>query len=69
MVVLGVSTEDSLRALHATLVAAGVPCVLVVEDAGPLEGQATAIGVVPAADGSALKNAIRKETGALRLVK
>lgn len=49
-VVLGVPNEAELLAIDARLTARGVPHVLIYENAGPFDGQATAIGVHPTHD-------------------
>lgn len=64
MVVLDVPDEATLRQLAAALGAAELDHKMIVEDAGPFSGQATAIGVVPQAD----RAAIRKVTSHLPCV-
>lgn len=57
--------ESTLRRVAEALGAASLTHKLVVEDAGPYAGQATAIGVNPSTD----RAAIRKVTSAIPLVK
>ena len=64
-VVLGVANEAELLAIEARLVARGIPHVLIRENAGPFDGQATAIGVNPTTD----RKAVGKAVSSLRLVR
>lgn len=64
-VVLGVPNETELRAVGARLKAAGVLHVAIHENAGPYAGQATALGIVPIYD----RTAVRKVVSALPLVR
>jgi len=64
-VVLGVPNEAELNAVAKRLAAAGVLHVPIHENAGPFAGQATAIGVMPISD----RTAIRKVVSALPLVR
>ena len=64
-VALGVSSEVELLRVAARLDARGIAHVLIREDAGPFDGQATAIGIPPCSD----RAAVRKATSDLRLVK
>lgn len=64
-VVLGVSNEAELLAIDARLTARCVPHVLITENAGPYDGQATAIGVHPTHD----RKTVGKTVSSLRLVR
>lgn len=64
-VVLGVSNETELLAIAARLATRGVAHVLIRENAGPFEGQATAIGVRPTHD----RKTVGKAVSSLRLVR
>jgi peptidyl-tRNA hydrolase len=64
-VVLGVPNEAELLAIDARLTARGVPHVLITENAGPYDGQATAIGVHPTHD----RKTVGKAVSSLRLVR
>ena len=64
-VVLGVPGETELLAIAARLTASGVPHVLITENAGPFDGQATAIGVHPTHD----RKTVGKAVSSLRLVR
>ena len=64
-VALGVPDEATLLIVAARLEAAGIQHVLIRENAGVFNDQATAIGVSPVTD----RTAIRRCTSALRLVK
>jgi len=64
-VVLGVPNEAELLAIDARLTARGVPHVLITENAGPYDGQATAIGVHPTHD----RKTVGRVVSALPLVK
>lgn len=65
VVALSVPDEPALRDLARALGEAGIGHALVVEDAGPLAGQATSLGIFPSTD----RAAIRRMTGALPLVR
>ena len=65
VVALAVPDEPSLRELSAMLAGISHGHALIVEDAGPYAGQATAIGVSPLTD----RAAIRKVTSQLPLVR
>jgi hypothetical protein len=60
-----VPDEVTLRKFAEALGAASLTHTLIVEDAGPYAGQATALGIHPTTD----RSAIRKVTSALPLVK
>jgi hypothetical protein len=60
-----VPDEHTLRRVAEALGSASLTHKLIVEDAGPFAGQATAIGINPSTD----RAAIRKVTSALPLVK
>lgn len=64
-VVLGVESELALYAAARRLDACGVLYTLIRENAGPFADQATAIGVMPISD----RSAIRKAVSALPLVR
>lgn len=64
-VVLGVTNEADLLAIDARLTARGVPHVLIRENAGVYDGQATAIGITPTHD----RKAVGKAVSSLRLVR
>ena len=64
-VVLGVPNEVELLAIDARLTARGIPHVLIFENAGSYDGQATAIGVHPTHD----RKAVGKAVSSLRLVR
>jgi peptidyl-tRNA hydrolase len=64
-VVLGVQNESELIRVAGKLDARRVPYVLIRENAGPYDGQVTAIGIHPTSD----RAAIRKATSHLPLVK
>jgi peptidyl-tRNA hydrolase len=64
-VVLGVTNEAELLAIDARLTARGVPHVLIYENAGPYDGQSTAIGVHPTHD----RKTVGKAVSSLRLVR
>jgi len=64
-VVLGVPGEPELLAIAARLTAHGVEHVLICENAGPFDGQATAIGVRPTHD----RKRVGKAVSSLRLVR
>jgi peptidyl-tRNA hydrolase len=64
-VVLGVPNEAELLAIDARLTMRGVPHVLIRENAGPYDGQATAIGVHPTHD----RKTVGKAVSSLRLVR
>jgi hypothetical protein len=60
-----VPDETTLRRVAEALGAASLPHKLIVEDAGPFAGQATALGICPSTD----RTAIKKVTRAFPLVK
>jgi peptidyl-tRNA hydrolase len=64
-VVLGVPNEAELLAIDARLTARGVSHVLIREDVGPYQDQATAIGLVPTSD----RARVRKVLSSLPLVR
>ena len=64
-VALGVPDEATLLIVAARLEAAGIQHVLIRENAGVFDGQATAIGVSPVID----RHCDQEVHGALRLVK
>lgn len=64
-VVLGVESEAQLIRIAGKLDARGVLYVLIRENAGPYDGQVTAIGIMPISD----RTAVRKAVSALPLVK
>jgi peptidyl-tRNA hydrolase len=64
-VVLGVPNEAELLAIAERLEARGVPHVLIHEDAGPFQNQATAIGIHPTHD----RKTVGKALSSLRLVR
>lgn len=64
-VALAVANESELIRVAARLDVLRVPYVLIRENAGPFDGQATAIGIPPTTD----RSAIRKATSHLPLVK
>lgn len=64
-VVLGVPNEAELLAIDARLTARGVAHVLIRENAGPFNDQATAIGVCPTHD----RKTVGKAVSSLRLVR
>jgi peptidyl-tRNA hydrolase len=64
-VVLGVPSETELIAIDDRLTALGVPHVLIRENAGPFDGQATSIGVHPTHD----RKRVGKAVSSLRLVR
>jgi hypothetical protein len=64
-VVLGVDGEAALIRVAARLDVQCVPYVLIRENAGPYDGQVTAIGIPPTSD----RRAIRKAVSDLPLVK
>jgi peptidyl-tRNA hydrolase len=64
-VALAVPNEAELLRRAAKLDARGVAYVLIRENAGPFDGQVTAIGIPPTSD----RTAIRKATSDLPLVK
>lgn len=64
-VALGVSSEADLLRIADRLHDRGIAHVLIREDAGPFEGQATAIGIPPVAD----RSAVRRVISSLALVK
>jgi peptidyl-tRNA hydrolase len=64
-VVLGVPNEAELLAIDVRLTARGVPHVLIYENAGVYDGQATAIGVAPTHD----RKKVGKAVSSLRLVR
>ena len=64
-VVLGVSNETELLAIAARLTTRGVAHVLIRENAGTFDGQATAIGVRPTHD----RKTVGKAVSSLRLVR
>lgn len=64
-VVLGVPTEQALLEIAARLTALKIPHVLITENAGPFDGQATSIGIAPTLD----RASIRKAVSSLRLVR
>jgi hypothetical protein len=64
-VALGVPSEADLLRVAARLDACGIAYVLIREDAGPFDGQATAIGIPPTCD----RAAIRRAVSSLPLVK
>lgn len=64
MVVLDVPDEQALMRIADALGEKSLTYKLIVEDAGPFAGQATAIGVVPCVD----RTAVRKATSHLPLV-
>ena len=65
VVALAVDGETELRRVAAALVERSLTHRLVVEDAGPFSGQATALGIVPTVD----REAIRKVVSDLPLVR
>lgn len=65
VVALAVDGEAELRRIAAALGERSLTHALVVEDAGPHAGQATAIGVAPSLD----RGAIRKVVSALPLAR
>lgn len=65
VVALAVPDEATLRRLAEALGRASLTHELIIEDAGPYTGQATALGIHPTTD----RAAIRKVTSALPLVK
>lgn len=65
VVALAVADEAELRRLADLLGDRALAHTLIVEDAGPHAGEATAIGIHPTTD----RAAIRKATSALALVK
>jgi peptidyl-tRNA hydrolase len=64
-VVLGVPNETELLAIAARLTARKIPHVLIYENAGIFNGQATAIGVFPTHD----RKTVGKAVSSLRLVR
>jgi hypothetical protein len=64
-VALAVANEAELIRVAGRLDAHRIAYVLIREDAGPFDGQVTAIGIPPTTD----RSAIRKATSDLRLVK
>ena len=58
VVALAVPDERALRDVARVLGDLSVDHRLVVEDAGPLAGQATAVGVAPLADRAAVRRAV-----------
>jgi peptidyl-tRNA hydrolase len=64
-VVLGVSDEPELLRIAARLDTQCITHVLIRENAGPFDGQATAIGIPPTSD----RTAIRKALSSLPLVR
>jgi len=64
-VVLGVPGEAELLAIAARLTARHVEHVLIRENSGPFEGQATSIGVRPTLD----RKTVGKAVSSLRLVR
>jgi peptidyl-tRNA hydrolase len=64
-VVLGVPNEAELLAIDARLTARSVPHVLIYENAGQYDGQATAIGVHPTHD----RKTVGKAVSSLRLLR
>jgi len=64
-VALAVPSEADLLRAAARLDARGIAYVLIRENAGPFDGQATAIGIPPTTD----RSAIRRATSALPLVR
>jgi peptidyl-tRNA hydrolase len=64
-VVLGVPNETELLAIAARLTARCVPHVLIRENAGPFDQQATAIGIRPTHD----RKLVGKAVSSLRLVR
>jgi len=67
VVALAVPDETSLRQFAEALGRASLTHTLIVEDAGPFAGQATALGIHPTS--VAQRGAIRKVTSMLPLVK
>jgi hypothetical protein len=65
VVALSVPDEQALRRISAMLIEMSHGHALIVEDAGPYVGQATAIGVPPITD----RRAIRKVTSCLPLAR
>jgi sirohydrochlorin ferrochelatase len=65
VVALSVPDERALREVVRALGGLSVDHHLVVEDSGPFAGQATAVGVVPIAD----RSAVRKAVSSLPLVR
>ena len=65
VVALAVPDETTLRRVAEALGQQSLTYQLIVEDAGPFAGQATALGICPSTD----RAAIRKVTSALPLVK
>ena len=64
-VALGVPDEHALLAVSARLDVLGIAHILIRENAGPFDTQATAIGIPPCVD----RSLIRKATSHLRLVR
>ena len=67
VVALAVPDEAALRRFTEALAREGLASTLIVEDAGPHAGEATALGIHPTP--IARRAAIRKVTSALPLVK
>lgn len=59
-VVLGVRDEKSLRYYAKRLYKQGIRYDLIIENAGPFAGQATAIGVIPTADRAKVFKVLKK---------